>query len=282
MASTIAVLKKNEPTTSTAAQERTLLSISEKQPEIVLKEEPDLITLDSKKNSPEMKTKIIISPVTETHSNRSSTSTPQFVLMPAPEESWDNLSRRSVDSIDSYVHPDKDSKRAFIDAELSADETDDKNLTQNEEDTSEYEEKKCDIIDYGKFSETCTGASTSKISQSYSLEKINDQEERSTSSTSQRPIETYDLTSAPSGSTEMSAGDLLNEKETEYSETTLESQERKIHMENVKSTPADFPQTIKKEPLNFDRNSSLLSPPVRYHFSHLQTNHKVSVFQILL
>lgn len=94
-------------------------------------EEPDLINLDSKKNSPELKTKITITPPIPDLSATSITESPICVLSPASEENWDNISNNSVDSLDSYVHPKNEDELLTTNVggiELSGDQAEKNNV----------------------------------------------------------------------------------------------------------------------------------------------------------
>lgn len=107
------------------------ISQQQKETGSLKEEEPDLINLDSKKNSPELKTKITITPPISDLSTTSITESPKCVLLPVSEENWDNISKHSVDSLDSYVHPKNEDELVTTDAgciELSGDQAEENNV----------------------------------------------------------------------------------------------------------------------------------------------------------
>lgn len=134
------ILNKVEPSTTKLFpyNSPTTPSPQLKQNELLPKEEPDLINLDSKNNSPVLKDKKNVPvPSEEQRPSEGEVCSPPIVLSPSPEESLDNLSRDSVNSLNSYVHPNRKSETNEDDdmfpADYSSDETGERDFIPNEE-----------------------------------------------------------------------------------------------------------------------------------------------------
>lgn len=97
------------------------------QHQIFIQDEPDLINLKSKQNAPGIMTKIIVTP----QSNECSPIRmypPKDLEEHHTEKSWDSLSKHSVDSINSYIHPNTElATNVELIAEISPNEINDEN-----------------------------------------------------------------------------------------------------------------------------------------------------------